>query len=68
MRIKTPDEKSMPESMTSTFKVVLTAEQEEELRIQKEFLLDPVHREWEYDAAGVRVFKGTRTPFTGDMK
>ena len=35
-------------------------------RIEKEFL-DPENRTWEYDAAGVRVFKGTRTPFTGDM-
>jgi hypothetical protein len=35
-------------------------------QIEKEFL-DPENRAWEYDAAGVRVFKGTRTPFTGDM-
>lgn len=62
-----PTVPALPDSMTSTFKVVLSAEQEEDLRIQKEFL-DPANREWEYDAAGVRVFKGTRTPFTGDMK
>lgn len=57
----------MPTSMTSTFTVEMTPSQEEELRIQKEFL-DPENRDWEYDAGGVRVFKGTRTPFTGDMK
>jgi hypothetical protein len=35
-------------------------------QVEKEFL-DPENRAWEYDAAGVRVLKGTRTPFTGDM-
>ena len=55
-----------PESMGLAFNVTLTPEQAEDLRIQKEFL-DPDNREWEYDATGVRVFKGTRTPFKGDL-